>query len=896
MAQLEELIELIMAAKIAEKNSGRRCPKCQEKEGDLIVLPTRLSITGYIGKNKISEKEKLKIDIEVPPLPNFAQKMVSDLPLEYSNYCIQMLREGYLYVLEDKKNGEKKWRVFTSSPVGCLIEHNDINNIPNIPPKYNCNVDTDGADASYISFKNSKDIFKIYFIFSPNKISKASLAFYQTSPEFELQGLTPDQIRSGQKSIKGEDLMSQILEFSTSLKIGEQNSFLHSKIPWDFKLGERSKAEHQKYLTVEIYKKRTSFNDSDIENYYARYLSLYKKLIKRNGVAIVVNDAIGITQSLNYRRSQVYEVYMKPWLQAKDNEGVSNEHRLIILRQLSAFKESFTSHRIRQLIKQNNSLKNFSRYGMDKVQVPSAVDMSEYERTKVFEKMEENIIKNQTEELSQKELQELYWSRLSQEKIDNFEKEMNDYSQYAEKIAEYRADDYIKWLKSPQLMSALDLYDSTEVLSGIEFKLQMSSCLHGASGSEKTCEVLDNWWLESEITPKNIIMRTYFYNNKSLINDVNEYLKIQQNIEISNASERKGDTPEVDKAIKLLIKITKHINRTTNSTINQLAERGYPIALLSVAFADLARCFLKSVTKKLTQTIQNSLGNLLLASIEKTAHQMYNLGFNINGDTFNVVGKADASMIIEEAKNNFRNADLVNTYTAMIVFVFSAYDTYKKLKNGKWKNSRELAELTTSIIASTAAGFQIVTSAIKYCIGDEESTVAKVVYISYGRIFFWGSSLMMIAGGMSAILDLFDGNKAKEENKVIYLAYYARCFATTLLSISQFLLVLRSLIPWLNNIISNSIKNTIWVHLAKFGVLIAQLVRYERIAIILTALNFYVSFFIIVVSLVIIIFDDNALQKWFDRCCFSKKLANRKKFEDLGEELTEWNKALEVAF
>ncbi|WP_218057846.1 toxin VasX, partial [Gilliamella sp. wkB18] len=142
MTNLESLVSLILAAKIKQNDSGKRCPKCQEKEGDLIVLPTRLSISGFMGKNK-TLKHNLKADVELPPLPDFAQQMVSNLPLEHSKYCIQMLRQGYLYVLVDYKSGEKKWRAFTSSPTGCLVEYNDINKVPNTPPTYSCNIATD---------------------------------------------------------------------------------------------------------------------------------------------------------------------------------------------------------------------------------------------------------------------------------------------------------------------------------------------------------------------------------------------------------------------------------------------------------------------------------------------------------------------------------------------------------------------------------------------------------------------------------------------------------------------------------------------------------------------------------------------------------------------------------
>ena len=895
MSAIENLLKIILATKAQENNSGKRCPKCQEKEGDLVVLPTRLSITGYLGKNK-QLKNGAEAKVELPSLPDFAKKMVSDISIEHSKYCIQMLRQGYLYILVDFKNGQKQWRIFSSSPEGCLTEYSDNNTIPNIPPKYTCNIATDGADASYISFKNSKDIEKIYFVFSPNKISNARLEIYQDTPEFVLSGMTPDQIRNGQTALKTQDILTNILEISTALDIAEQQAFLKSKPPYDFKTGERDKANSQLQVIEYIYTNRTTYYDKDIMRTYMRYLSLYNKLKKRQGVAIVVNDAIGITQSLNNRCHQAIEKRMKPWMESNDSEGISNEHRLIVHRQLLGFKESFHNHRIRQLIKHNKQWEKVSDWGNDKITIPSIRDISNNKRREIFQEAEEAFIKQQTEELSEKEFQKFYWDRLSQDKLKNFEQEFNKRSQAAEQLAEKRADDYLKWLKSHQLISALDLYDDTIPLDGIMFQLQMSVCLCGASGYSKVRKVLDEWWHEPQVTPTNLCMRTYLFNNKALIADINEYLDIQQNIAINESADNNSHQPNVDKAINLLNKLTKHVNRT-GSIVNQIADRGFPIALLSVTFADLVRSFLRVTTQKFNQTIQNRLGNLIFAKIRDKALEMYESGYNINGHSFEVSPKKGVPQITRFAREKFNHSDLVNTKIAMMVFAFSSYETLKKLIHGKWNDSRELAELTASLMASAAAGTQILTSAIKSCIENSPtSKTATVTYNAFGRLFLWSASFALMAGGISAVLDFANMIKSIKERKTIFaIAYFFRFLATLSLSISQFAVALGPLVPWFDNIITTSIERTFWVKVAEVGIVIGRFAIGRSAAVWLAAINFYASMIIIVVSVCLIIFDDDAMQKWFDRCCFSKD-PERKKFKDLGEELTEWHQALQETF
>lgn len=895
MSAIENLLKIILATKAQENNSGKRCPKCQEKEGDLVVLPTRLSITGYLGKNK-QLKNGAEAKVELPSLPDFAKKMVSDISIEHSKYCIQMLRQGYLYILVDFKNGQKQWRIFSSSPEGCLTEYSDNNTIPNIPPKYTCNIATDGADASYISFKNSKDIEKIYFVFSPNKISNARLEIYQDTPEFVLSGMTPDQIRNGQTALKTQDILTNILEISTALDIAEQQAFLKSKPLYDFKTGERDKANSQLQVIEYIYTNRTTYYDKDIMRTYMRYLSLYNKLKKRQGVAIVVNDAIGIIQSLNNRYHQALEKRMKPWMESNDSEGISNEHRLIVYRQLLGFKESFHNHRIRQIIKHNKQWENVAKWGRDKIIPVYTRDLSNSISREIFQGAEEALIKQQTEGLSQKEFQKFYWDRLSQDNFKRFEQEFNERSQSAEQLAELRIDDYIKWLKSHQLISALDLYDDSIPLDGIMFQLQMGVCLCGASGSSKVRKVLDEWWLEPQVTPTNLCMRTYLFNNKALIADINEYLDIQQNIAINESADNNSNQPNVDKAINLLNKLTKHVNRT-GSIVNQIADRGFPIALLSVAFADLVRSFLRVTTQKFNQTIQNRLGNLIFAKIRDKALEMYESGYNINGHSFEVSPKKGVPQITRFAREKFNHSDLVNTKIAMMVFAFSSYETLKKLIHGKWNDSRELAELTASLMASAAAGTQILTSAIKSCIENSPtSKTATVTYNAFGRLFLWSASFALMAGGVSAVLDFCDGTKKLKGNSpIIGIAYYVRGLATFSLSISQFAVALGALVPWFDNIITTSIERTFWVNVAEVGIVIGRFAIGRSAAVWLAAINFYASMIIIVVSVCLIIFDDDAMQKWFDRCCFSKD-PERKKFKDLGEELTEWHQALQETF
>lgn len=882
MASLDYLLGVLPTLENNEQTPGKRCPSCQDKEGNLFVLPTRLSVAESL------------TDDHIPVLPDFVQKKVASIePLEHSRYCLQMLRQGYLYVLEHRNTG-KKWRVFTASPEGCLIEHKDVENVSNTPPAYSCNIVIDGADASYISFKEKEDIIKIYFIFSPNKISSKLLANYEDKDLCLLDGMTPDEIANGTKSLLPDDFSPNILEFSITEKLVIEQNSLNNIPKGGTKIGEGYQLEQEQKKIENIYLNCTLFYDKSILKNYYRYLSIYKKLKKFHGVAIVVNDAIGITQCLNNRRHQAIEQQMKPWMESKDSEGISNEYRLIILRQLNGLKNTFHSRRVKRLLRDNQKWKEISSWGNDKITIPSIRDLSNTTRDRVFKDAEEQIIKNETEEVSSTEFQKKYWSRLSQAKIDQFEREFEKRSEDAEKLAEKRSNDYIKWLKSEQLLLALDLYDSNELLDGIQFSLQVNVCLYGASSSPAIRQIFDAWWDETKITRANLCYRAYLFNIQNVIDDINQYIELQQSVVIDEKNQNGDDLASVDTAIDLLNRFTNHISQT-GPIIDRLAARGFPIAILSTALSDLIRHFLQVTVTGFEQQLHNRLGNIILSRIDTKARELYGLRINITGRSFTARTNNGTGQINRYARQNFQNADLVNTRISMIIFCFSAYDTIRKIARGDYKTFREKVELIASAMMTVAALLQIAISTIQYCIGNMSDTKTSIVtYNAFGRLFLWGAGLSAVAGGMSAVSDFMDMHKQfSKNNTVIGLAYFARGTAILCLSITQFLAILGTLRPWLDKIVKRSIERTILIYLVEFGLFLGNFAVRAAISVCIAAILFYGTLITFAISIVIIVMDDNALQKWFDRCCFSNNI-DHDKFENLTEELTEFHQAVQA--
>lgn len=309
------------------------------------------------------------------------------------------------------------------------------------------------------------------------------------------------------------------------------------------------------------------------------------------------------------------------------------------------------------------------------------------------------------------------------------------------------------------------------------------------------------------------------------------------------------------------------------------------------------RRFLHLTTTSGEQAIKNRLGNLILSSIDREARNMYRLGYNINGKNFNSYAPRAVPQINRVARTNLENSDLVNSRIATLLFLFNGFLAINKLMSDKPLGTREKAELTASIVTTTAAAFQVGISYIEATVGNNpNSRTAIVTYNAFGRIFLWGASLSAIAGSMSAVFDFIDGDKQyKKGYSVLGDAYNARAIATLALSISQFLIAFATITPWLQRILAESTRRTLWIAFVELGLFLGRFALLASVEATLSMINVYATLIIAFLTVIILILDDNALQKWFDRCCFSKQ-QEREIFNDLGEELTEFHQVIQGSF
>lgn len=910
-----------------QNNKAQRCPSCQDKEGDLFVLPTRLSVSGFLDDGDISKwlerinKKIAKLLFEegttnepwIPQLPSFAGKQVEKITLSKSKYCIQLLRAGFLYVLEVR--GElKNWRTFTVSEGGFLMEHYTLESIPENPPTYGCNIATDGADASYIGFKNSSTLDKIYFVFSPNKITEDKLNYYQDEGLLSLEGITPDEIRRGQHSILPSRFAPSILEFVVATKIETQNQLKESHLNQQntFKTFDiRERAEIERYYDnlktsmQDIYHNNTMNHDEHILTNSKHYLSLYNKMSSLKGAAIVINDAIGITQSLNNRCNEALEREMRPWMESIKDEGISNEHRLFISNQLQDLKTNYHSYQLQKKFKQNQKSldvitahnQRIAHAGFGYISASMSISIND------LNKATETSF---TKKIANKEFKEKYWSRLSQEKLDNFEATFNAKSKAAETLCHERITDLKKWLESEYLLLALDFYDETNAHQGVFFSLQLSACLLGTSSHPDMCALLDEWWDNPVIARNNLAWRAYLFNQKKIIDKINEYNALVNMAEVPSIKPigtvgfadsiiNQTINPPLflnyQKTLGLLEDISNHL-KVTNEIIPTLGNSRLPFAMLSVNFTNLVRRFLGSSANKTLTQLSNRFYNLLLASMNKEIRVLYKMNFFSGNHKFTAQVNRAAPQILNKAKSNIKIHDFANTKIAIFAFAISASNTIYKLRNGLYSSPREQAELVASGLISASALFQIPMSLIDSTMGQGGTKNNIVVRTAFGRFYLWGAGMGFIGGSMMTVFDAMDASKERKKgNTILAIAYRVRAIAIFALSSAQLLATIGILKPWMEKLLQAGAKD-FFAKLLKLGVSVARFALIPLVASVLRIVGFYVTIIILVVSVIIMIFSDNALQEWFSNCCFGKE----RKYKDIEEEMKALQQAMQEVF
>lgn len=445
----------------------------------------------------------------LPKLPGYLSPFQDVGELTHSGYAIRPLREGFLYLLI-KRHSEPAYQwhsQYRVAPNGSLLYISADAPWESAPNAANLEEIIRGFGWT-ITLYDLDDIQELRPLFSPSPLTPRMLDNYR---------LLEDEYRSSLPAI-------DIARFIQPSDAPPQAHVLkHDQLGWvaDFKAQEDS--DLKALLDMQ------PFNNDQIVSPHASRQALAPLVnqTRPRGAAIVIEDAIGITQELNAWRNAAVDDVKTKWLRRSVEPGVDNERRLLVAQSFLEIEKLYPQMMADQIVKREVMAETIRNQPATPVEFYAFSDRARQQADAHDERMRPHLEKferdvrakvqarQDTGEFSKKFDQKyghLVDRQAMHDQLESFEQAM----QQAQQETEDRAKDHARWLISERLLQALDRYDNADLINGLAFAEQTGQCVIGMEFSEWGTTVLDHWWRSDVADRSNLAMRGITYNQDDI--------------------------------------------------------------------------------------------------------------------------------------------------------------------------------------------------------------------------------------------------------------------------------------------------------------------------------------------------------------------------------------------
>jgi hypothetical protein len=496
------------------------CKFC-DKQG-LLILPLRYAAV-------VGEAQALA---DIPALPATLGMGVKDLALTHGKYAPRMVREGYIYLLQERA-GLKYWEGYMVVEDAFLYKF-DVKTPPTAQVDFSCDRSTCGIDASCIAIDKVDQVTKAYLLFTSSPMTEAKLDEYKSNADsyvgkgkmqvFDPKAWAKAGSRNQEHSLKPELIGQHVPEWILYKQCKEALST---------PLGE---AMQQQLFEAKANSSAFAGIPPSAPNLHqpGRLGVLLHKLKEKEGAAFVLHDHIGIAQELNdFRNAALAKI--DQFLSKKDPKTkVTNQRNFEVMTAIDDIKKNlanghFTSSKesldrmresgdqyVQQLRFQANILR---RQG--KIAEAEKKDLETEEFLRTREQNYQLRLKDAREK-GKNIWPEKYAPLISQDALDTFNTNLNTTLADAMKLAEIRVNDHLKWFISERFINAFDIFDRKKMCDGFNFSNEAALCSFGMVGVPKSAELMEKWVSATKIERSNIYMRGLLLNQQQLEDDANE--------------------------------------------------------------------------------------------------------------------------------------------------------------------------------------------------------------------------------------------------------------------------------------------------------------------------------------------------------------------------------------
>ncbi|MFK0096190.1 T6SS effector BTH_I2691 family protein [Pseudomonas sp. NPDC090592] len=835
----------------------------------------------------------------LPKLPGYLSPFQDVGEMSHSSYAIRPLREGFLYLLIKRHSAAAhEWHSqYRVAPNGSLQYISA--DAPWEPAPLAGNLDDIIRSFGWtITLYDLDDIQELRPLFSPSPLTPRMLDNYR---------LLEDEYRNSLPAI-------DIARFIQPSEAPPQPHVLkHDQLSWvaDFKA--ENDADLQALLDLQ------PFNNDQIVSPHASRQALAPLVnqTKPRGAAIVIEDAIGITQELNAWRNAAVDDVKTLWLERTVEPGVDNERKLLVAQSFLEIEKLYPQMMAEQIVKREVMAENVRNQPYVHAEIYAFSERARQQADAHDERMKPHLaqferdvrvkvqVRQEAGEFSKKFDQKyghLVDRQAMHDQLDGFEQAM----QHAQQAAEDRAKDHARWVISERLLQALDRYDNADLISGLAFAEQTGQCVIGMELSDWGTKVLDHWWRSDVAERGNLALRGISYNQ----NDIREELAAL--IEAAKAEPPAESSFMLREALARQAHIAANAFGRINSLYEELQKRNNTASIgLHAWYVALGRQVLRTgAPNSADRALHHGLRLTLFASVHETAvdirlSEAARSGHAIDpqrsgGQVARFLDQAWAEGLMQA---DGQKSDFYKVRAAGLVCLLEGMLMAFKARELPDSDARVKTELLAAAMTTAAAGFEIGASYVDQVVTryGAKSATGKGAAATLGRLKLWGAGLAGIGGSLLAWWDFTDSvehfnsslsgasKRAEKNSRLLAATYFARGMATITLSLAELGTAVAIAKP-LFDYLSRSAKIKAVRMFSKSMSILAKKLGTQAARLLLARLILGAFWVGLALTIIIYIFEDDALENWCKRSTY-RLTKSSKPYSD-EEELAELYSAL----
>jgi len=825
----------------------------------------------------------------LPKLPSYLSPFSDVGEMTHSSYAIRPLREGFFYLLIKRHSAPAyEWHSqYRVAPNGSLLYISA--EAPWEPAPSAGNLDEIIRSFGWtITLYDLDDIQELRPLFSPSPLTPRMLDNYR---------LLEDEYRSSLPAI-------DIARFIQPSDAPPQPHVLkHDQLSWvaDFKA--QDDTDLQALLDLQ------PFNNDQIVSPHASRQALAPLVnqSKPRGAALVIEDAIGITQELNAWRNAAVDDVKTKWLERTVEPGVDNERKLLVAQSFLEIEKLYPQMMAEQIVKREVMAENIRNQPYVHAEIYAFSERARQQADAHDERMKPHLAqferdvrakvqaRQEAGEFSKKFAQKyghLVDRQAMHDQLEAFEQAM----QHAQQAAEDRAKDHARWVVSERLLQALDRYDNADLINGLAFAEQTGQCVIGMELSEWGAKVLDHWWRSDVADRANLAIRGISYNQ----NDIREELAALR------AAAKAGPPAESSFELRESLARQAHIAANAFGRINSLYEElqksnNTASIGLHAWYVALGRQVLRTgAPNSADRALHHGLRLTLFASVHETAVDIRLSDAARSGQPIDPQrsGGQIARYLDQAWAENLmhaNNSDFYKVRVSGLVCLLEGMLMAFKARELPDSDVRVKTELLAAAMTTAAAGFEVGASYVDQVVTryGARSATGRGAAATLGRLKLWGAGLAGTGGLVLAWWDFADANKHIREAKNkessarnirLASAYRARGAATIALALAEGGTAIAMAKPFFDHL-SQSAKTKFARMLASSMGELAKKLGTQVARVLLARLVVGAFWIGLVLTIVIYLLEEDALEKWCRRCCFriGKTAKPYKEHEELKE-------------